>query len=143
MTIKVEIDLNAEDLIDELQDDVMSSIFGAVQNARVKMQRRSQRGTDVNGREFKKYSKSYAEFKEKKTGKSKPVDLTLSGEMWKQIKTQDPKLNGDKVVCEVKSTTPKASDKIIENEKRGRKFFDFNEDERDQILADIREQLNR
>lgn len=42
--------------------------------------RRTQSGTDVNGRSFDKYSPSYAKFREKK-GRNAKVDLTFTGRM--------------------------------------------------------------
>ena len=104
---------------------------------------RSQSGVDVNGRQFKEYTKEYAEEKGVSRG---DVDMTLFGDMLLSI---DSRISGDRVRIEIPSgEAPKAYGHIsgfkghptIPQGKYKRDFFGLTKDEAEQIAESVRDE---
>ena len=104
---------------------------------------RSQSGTDVNGKQFKEYTKEYAEEKGVSRG---DVDMTLFGDMLLSI---DSRISGDRVRIEIPSSeSAKAYGHItgfkghptIPQGKYKRDFFGLSRNEAEQIAESVKDQ---
>lgn len=104
---------------------------------------RSQSGQDINGKQFKEYTKDYAEEKGVSRG---DVDMTLFGDMLLSI---DSRISGDRVRIEIPSSeTPKAYGHIsgfkghptIPQGKYKRDFFGLTRDEAEQIAEFVKDE---
>lgn len=104
---------------------------------------RSQSGTDVNGKQFKEYTKEYAEEKGVSRG---DVDMTLFGDMLLSI---DSRISGDRIRIEIPSSeSAKAYGHItgfkghptIPQGKYKRDFFGLSRNEAEQIAESVKDQ---
>jgi hypothetical protein len=104
---------------------------------------RSQSGTDVNGKQFKQYTKEYAEEKGVSRG---DVDMTLLGDMLLSI---DSRISGDRIRIEIPSSeSAKAYGHItgfkghptIPQGKYKRDFFGLSRNEAEQIAESVKDQ---
>ena len=154
MTIKIiETGPDLAQLAEELQKDIRDEMFGAMGDSKERLIRRTKSGRDIDGNTFKAYSKAYAEIKRNggifngqkisATGKNtRIVDLELTGAMFKAIKP-DAKLIGNEVIGTLTVTDATEAEKVIENEKRGRKFYDLTDEEVEIIRGRVIQAINK
>ena len=154
MTIKIiETGPDLAQLAEELQKDIRDEMFGAMGDSKERLIRRTKSGHYIDGNPFKAYSKDYAEIKRNggifngqkisATGKNtRIVDLELTGAMFKAIKP-DAKLIGNEVIGTLTVADATEAEKVIENEKRGRKFYDLTDEEVEIIRGRVIQAINK
>lgn len=146
MAIKVEFkgQLLSPELLKNLESQVKKALGEIAGDMKDQIVRRTQSGEEIEGGGFKKYSKSYAEFKKESGRPSDPPNLTFSGNMLQSIQTRVNEAGSGKYIAEIGFSNAVAEKKARENQFR-RPFFGFSKKQEREIkerlekLIDLKE----
>lgn len=137
MSIRIKNEFDGKLYIKELEKDVSNILAKELQKQVSIIKRRTARGKDVEGHNFKPYTEQYKRFKQRR-GRTGAVDLRLSGHMMNSLTSTVKKIrDGLEGLIFLRPSRGRrgvsAVDKARGNLENGRRFIGLNPKEIDRI----------
>lgn len=129
MTVKYKQGFKPKQIASDLKSELNKKLGVIISDEVTQMKLRTQRGQDVDGRQFKDYTPEYKAYKQAKGRNVGVPDLLLTGAMQQAI-TQTVKTVGSEIQAQVYFSSAKEGEKARGNIKEGkRKFFGFSQEQ--------------